>query len=98
MDNETKTLRCKYCKKPIERHRYVWRNINGLSGTHTYYVLVGQAQQDIWYGSCSHQPMSEVEEVEELLREYPLPQKKNPFVEKSRPWDSRWRLKTNGRR
>jgi predicted aconitase len=43
------------------------------------------------YSGCPHQPMSEVEEVQELLREYPPPQKKNPFVEKSRPWDTKWR-------
>jgi hypothetical protein len=88
---DTKTLRCKYCKKGIVRHIHTWVTSGGSKGTREYYDLIGSHLRlgHQWYHY--HQPMSEVEEVQELLREYPPPQKKNPFVEKSRPWDTKWR-------
>jgi hypothetical protein len=88
--NEAPALRCKYCRKAITRHRSTWATSGGQTISYEYYSLLDESIQGGMY-CCPHWPMSEVEEVQELLREYRPPQKKNPFVEKSRPWDTKWR-------
>lgn len=100
-------MRCRYCKKEIQRvgvtHPYgtyfyydTVKNPQGLIWGN------GRSRGMIYFGKgsyyCHHEPMTETEEVSALMNEYGvdrLPQKKNPFVEKPRPWDSKWRRQTN---
>jgi hypothetical protein len=94
-------MRCKYCKKEIEK-----RVKKFGSFTWTGYVVPGEPLNYVYYGArgrygkiCVHQSMSETEEVEALLNEYEPPhltphrvlQKSNPFLNESKPWRSKFR-------